>query len=109
MKHQSIIYLIYAEIGSIGQWKIGYTQRTAQHRINDMKTSNPNIVGVSAEYKVYSKYGLEIETILKRHLKSYKIEGEWLRFEALTIKSFLHLCSTIELNIKAIKETNTIL
>lgn len=107
MEHQSIIYLIYSEIGSIGQWKIGYTQRTALHRVNEMKTSNPNIIGVFSEYKVYSEFGLKIETILKRMLKSFKIEGEWLRFEALTTDKFLKMCGLIEINLKSLKQTNT--
>ena len=108
MSHQSIIYLIYSELGIIGQWKIGFTTRRAKDRIREMKTSNPNIVGVSAEYKVYSEFGRDIETVLKRYLRMSIIEGEWILFEALTINKFLELCSKIETNFKIIKNTSTL-
>lgn len=71
-----------------------------------MKTSNPNIIGVLAEYKVYSQFGRDIETILKRYLKMSVIEGEWILYESLNVNIFLELCSKIESNLKTIKNTS---
>jgi hypothetical protein len=107
-KHVSIIYLIYAEIEGIGQWKIGYTKRNPQLRLLELITANPNIKNVSAEYKVYSDIGYQIESILHRFYNKFRINGEWFKFEALTIDDFLNNCQKIDNNINILKQHSTL-
>ncbi len=109
MKHDSIVYLIFAQVEGVGQWKIGYTTRRAVNRIKEMKTSNPNIVGVEAEYKVFGSHGRQIESVMKRYYNSHLIEGEWFRFEALNGAEFLNKCAQIDNNIKVIKQHSTLI
>lgn len=106
---KSFIYLIYAEIGSIGQWKIGVTRRKLEERLREHKTSNPNIVGITAYYETDSSLVYGIESLLKRWYKRDIIEGEWIRFEAITKDKFLKDCQKIEHNFKFIKNNSTLI
>lgn len=103
------LYLILAEPpGTLGQWKIGITTRTPEKRLEDMKTSNPNLVGVLASYKTEQKYLYKIESVLKRYFKKWTIEGEWIKYDALTPKIFLEKCQKIESNFIYLDQNTTL-
>lgn len=83
------IYLMYAETNGIGQWKLGISKNNPELRYNQLKTANPNLIKISALYKVYNDLGWQIEAALKRYYKMYKVNGEWYKYEALNEKEFL--------------------
>lgn len=89
---------MYAEIGTIGQWKIGISKNNPELRFNQLKTANPNLLKISAIYKVYNQLGWRIEAGLKRYYKIYKIRDEWFKYEALNEKEFLNRALIIENN-----------
>jgi len=103
------IYLILAESpGTLGQWKIGVTTRSPDARLEDMKTSNPNLIGVMASFKTEKRFLYKIESVLKRYFNKWIIEGEWIEYEALTVKDFLAKCQQIESNFIFLENNSTL-
>lgn len=100
------IYLMYAETGAVGQWKIGISKHNPILRYKQLQTANPNMVKIATSYKVYNDLGWQIEAALKRYYKPFKITGEWLRFEALNEKTFIKTCLLIENNFLILKDQN---
>ncbi len=97
------IYLMYAETGPVGQWKLGISKHNPEFRYKQLQTANPNLVKIAAVYKVHSDLGWQIEAGLKRYYKNYKIGGEWIRFEGLNEKTFLEKFQLIENNFLSLK------
>lgn len=90
------LYLIYAETEGIGQWKIGLSKHPKK-RINELKTANPNIVGISVLYEINERdVAYKTETLLKRFLKPFKISGEWVDIIALNQTLFIEYCKKYE-------------
>jgi hypothetical protein len=90
------LYLIYAEIESIGQWKVGLSKHPNK-RINELRTANPNIVGISALYEIYERdVAYKTEALLKKFLLPFKIAGEWVNIMALSPLLFLEYCEKYE-------------
>lgn len=98
------IYLIYAETEGIGQWKIGITTNI-EERLANLRVGNPNICGVKTLYEIEDRsIAYKVEALLKRHCKPFKINGEWLRFDAFDKNTFHMLCTRLEENAKVWKE-----
>lgn len=98
------VYLIYSELGNVGQWKIGVTGNLNE-RFASIKTANPNIIGYTTTYDVEDKdLAYNIEALLKKHFRNSKISGEWIQHEALNKSLFLELCLKYENLIKIHKE-----
>ena len=68
------------------KYKIGYTRKTIEQRIKQMKTGN------SEEFKVLSffesKWGTKIESHLHKRFKDKKISGEWFKLDEEDIMTF---------------------
>jgi len=90
------IYLILANTDGIGQWKVGISTNLDK-RLQILKTGNPNIVGIETYYKIENKaIAYMVETMIKKTLKPYKVNGEWFTFNALNIEIFKILCEKFE-------------
>lgn len=90
------IYLIYAETDGIGQWKIGIT-KDINTRLQTLKVGNPNIVDVFSTYDIEDRViAYRVETLMKKHFKQYKVNGEWFLHHALNKDIFLELCARYE-------------
>lgn len=91
------LYLIYAETNDIGQWKIGLSKHPNK-RINELKTANPNIIGISALYEIYERdVAYKTEALLKKLLLPFKISGEWVDIIALNPVLFIEYCTKYEM------------
>lgn len=100
------LYLIYAETEGIGQWKIGLSKHPNK-RILQLKTANPNIKNISALYEIDDRaVAYKTETLIKKFLKSFQIEGEWVDVIALNQTIFLEYCKKYETQARVIIEIN---
>lgn len=95
------VYLVLSDTEGVMQWKIGVTTNLEQ-RLNSLKTANPNIVGVSKLYEADEERCYQIESFLKRTLKSHKINGEWIRYDGIDPDKFTALCEKVDGNMTLI-------
>ena len=90
------IYLISAINNGEKQYKIGLSIHP-EKRINELKTGNPNIKQIEALYKINNReLAYATEAHLKRHLKDFKIHGEWFSSIILTTDTFFEYCKLSE-------------
>jgi len=90
------IYLIYAEMEGLGQWKIGLSKHPNK-RVNELRTANPNIIGIIALHEIHNRQvAYKTETLMKRFLKPFQIGGEWYDIIALNQTLFLEYCTKYE-------------
>ena len=87
------IYLIYAVTDNIiAQWKIGVSKHP-EKRFKELQTANPNIVRIEALFEVKKRdVAYKLEALLKKYLKPFKINGEWIEFIALNSILFFEYC-----------------
>lgn len=99
------VYLICAEVQGKRLYKIGFTRRTIEKRINDFRTGN------GAEFYIVdsfqSKWGTKIEARLKRMYKTYCISGEWFDLPDSEILEFRNICISLHANIDLLMTNNT--
>jgi hypothetical protein len=101
------IYLIYAKTDGIIQWKVGISIHPDQ-RIKELKTANPNIVGICALYQISNRQiAYKTEMLLKRALKPFKIDGEWVEDIALNQSLFFEYCDKYFEIAKSIVQVNS--
>lgn len=92
------VYLIKAEIDNTIQYKIGLSKHP-ETRIKQLKTANPNIIGVDEVYVAESRsIAHKIETLVQNYYIEKKIDGEW--FININKEDFLQLCKKFENNAK---------
>lgn len=85
------VYLISANVNGETIYKIGYTKRDVEVRINELKTGNPYDFNIIDVYKA-TKYGVSIENSLHKKFKDYKINGEWFDLSNEDIDKFSEYC-----------------
>jgi len=91
------LYLIFAEIEGIGQWKIGVSKHP-EKRLLELSTANPNIKGISVIYEVETReLAYMIESRLKKKLEPFKINGEWVEHVALNDTLFIEYCKHFDM------------
>ena len=102
------IYLISAEDDTKTIYKIGYTRRKVEERINSFKTGNVSNFEIIATYNC-DKYHSILEKRLHRHYKSKRIQGEWFQLEKSDINSFIDTCNNFWNDINVLQTQNTYL
>lgn len=100
------VYLISSEINDIKLYKIGFTRRLVEDRINDFKTGNVSNFEIISSYK--SMYGTKIERLIQKHFLKNKIGGEWFSLCQDEVDDFIPLCEKYHNNYEILK-TNTYL
>ncbi len=86
------IYLIYAQTEEIPQWKIGLSKHP-EKRILELKTANPNISHIEATYGISDRaVAYKTEALIKKYLKPFKINGEWVEYYVLNKILFFEYC-----------------
>ena len=69
------VYFIHAE-GDYRRFKIGYTSRNVEKRLEQLQTSNPDLLVV---YRLIENVTREKEIQLHHFFDEYRIRGEWFR------------------------------
>ena len=102
------IYLISCILSGEKVYKIGYTKRNVEQRINELKTGNPISFNIEKVY-IADKYGTSIETNLHKHYITKKIKGEWFSLDEKDVEIFEELCDKFYNNFDIIQNNNTYL
>jgi len=90
------IYLISAVNDGNLQWKIGLSKHP-EKRLNELKTANPNVDKICALYEIKNReLAYKTEALLKKHLKDFKIRGEWIESYGINQTLFLEYCQMME-------------
>ncbi len=99
------VYLICAEFEGRRLYKIGYTRRTIEKRIKEIKTGNGHDIYLVNSFK--SEWGTKIESQLHRAYKSKKINGEWFDLTDEDVESFGDKCKYSHDMMELITANNT--
>lgn len=87
------IYLMYSETGDIKQWKVGLSIHP-DRRFKQLKCGNPNLKHIAVQYEISDrKLAYKTEALLKRFLKPFTINGEWVEYIALNQTLFIEYCN----------------
>lgn len=100
------IYLVSAEVNGSCYYKIGYTSREVQTRVNEFKTGNCSNFNTIHVYEPL-EFPVTIETSLHKHFRNKKINGEWFDLTQEDIDGFLDVCNEFYERFKLLKEMNT--
>lgn len=98
------IYLILADTGGTGQWKVGITTNINK-RLQTLRVGNPNISHVETVYEIEDReVAYMVETLVKKRFKEFKINGEWFSYSCLNREIFLDICEKYEYNANVSKQ-----
>ena len=94
------VYLIEANIDGIAQYKIGVS-KVPERRILEMRTANPNIVGVVDQYLCNTRLmAHKIESWYHKYHLSKNIDGEWFLLDDVYVTEFKEKCEYFEVLVK---------
>jgi hypothetical protein len=99
------VYLICAEFEGRRLYKIGYTRRTIEKRIKEIKTGNGHDIYLVNSFK--SEWGTKIESQLHRAYKSKMVNGEWFDLTDEDVESFGDKCKYSHDMMELITTNNT--
>jgi len=94
----AIVYLIK---NGEDYFKIGYTSRNVERRLEELQVASPTKLEVIHQYKTDDPTLLE--STLHRQYRHARMEGEWFKLAAEEIGTFIQMCSKIEHNIAFLK------
>ncbi len=99
------LYLLKCDFGDEVLYKIGFTKRSVESRIKELKTGNANEIKIVSVFQ--SKWAIKIESTMHRLHSSKRINGEWFELTPGDVKSFMDNCQTHHDNLELISATNT--
>ena len=92
-----LVYLISSYINDVTLYKIGFTKRSVEQRLKEMKTGNA--ADLNVVYTFESKYSSKIEASLKTSYQHINISGEWFLMNDNDVKNFKYQCELLHDNI----------
>jgi hypothetical protein len=98
------VYLISAELEGTVCYKIGYTKRSPEERIKELKIGNASELTIVDIFE--SKWGTQIESRLHKIFNHNKISGEWFYLDESDIKKFKEICELTHSNLEMLAESN---
>lgn len=99
------LYLLKCDFGDEVLYKIGFTKRSVESRLKELKTGNANDIKIISVYS--SKWSIKIESILHRLYNSKRVNGEWFELSQNDVKSFMENCQTHHDNLELLSTSNT--
>jgi hypothetical protein len=99
------VYLISSEINGKKLYKIGYTRRSIEERINEFRTGNASEFEIIDSFR--SKWGTKIESSLHRYHIGKIVNGEWFNLSELDISEFKNICQKMHNNFELMIGSNT--
>ena len=97
------IYLVATEINNKRYYKIGFTKRSIETRVRELKTGNASDFEIIDSFR--SEWGTKIESQLHRRFKPKRVNREWFELDEDDIKSFQLECQKIHNNLNYLKES----
>jgi hypothetical protein len=99
------VYLICSEFEGRKLYKIGYTRRTIDKRIKEIRTGNGSDIYLVESFS--SVWGTKIESHLHKQFKTKKVNGEWFDLTDEDVESFIKRCESIHNVFQTIVTENT--
>jgi hypothetical protein len=99
------VYLICSEFEGRKLYKIGYTRRTIDKRIKEIRTGNGSEIYLVESFS--SVWGTKIESHLHKQFMTKKLNGEWFDLTDEDLKSFTSRCESIHNVFQTIVKDNT--
>ena len=90
MDKKNFVYLIKMVGNDRELYKIGYTSKNVQNRINELQTGCPYKILLVETYE--SKYARKIETTLHNIYSHINTHGEWFELNIEDVCNFKMLC-----------------
>lgn len=94
------VYLIRNEHS---EYKIGYTNRVIEKRLNELQIASPHKLEVVNTFETDSDAPL-IESILHRRYAATRLMGEWFDLTEHEVDNFIETCKKIKWNLDFLKE-----
>ena len=98
------VYLISSHHKNDIYYKIGWTKRSPQKRLKELKTGNSQELELIQVFE--SKWGPKIESSLHRHFKQSRCEGEWFKLSIEDVDNFQYLCRLNHNNFEVLSKEN---
>lgn len=99
------LYLLKCDFGDEVLYKIGFTKRSVENRVKELKTGNANEIKIISVFQ--SKWAIKIESTLHRLYSSKRVDGEWFELNQGDVKSFMDNCQMHHDNLELISTSNT--
>jgi hypothetical protein len=99
------IYLISSKYENQTFYKIGWTKRSPEKRLKELKTGNSQDLKIEKVFK--SKFGPKIERNLHRRFSSKRKNGEWFELDEDEVSQFENLCKEQNDMFQILIENNT--
>ena len=84
------VYLVSAQLDGSIYYKIGWTKRSPEKRLNELKTANSHNLEIVSTFE--TKWGPRVESSLHKQFKHLKCNGEWFRLRPEDVDNFLEYC-----------------
>lgn len=88
-----IVYII-EQLSEYPLYKIGYTSKKLEYRINELSTGNPYDLKEKFTYK--TKNACELESYLHRIFSHKKVKGEWFDLDEKDFMNVQSICEKYE-------------
>lgn len=99
------IYLISSNYEDKKFYKIGWTKRDPELRLNELKTANSQDLKIEKVFN--SKFGPKIESSLHRIFKSKRCNGEWFELNECDVNNFELVCKQYHDSFNLLIEDNS--
>lgn len=99
------VYLVACHTESETLYKIGWTKRSVEERMNDFKTGNAYDFDIL--YQMKSKWGTKVEKRLHEYYKSKRVNREWFKLDKEDIFLFPEKCKMFHNNYDLLVNENT--
>ena len=85
-------------------YKIGFTKKSVQKRIDALPTGNP--YQIKELYSYQTKYNQKLERAAQRFYSHCKLKGEWFNFDLNDVTNFITICEKLEHNFDLLKDNH---
>jgi hypothetical protein len=99
------IYLISSTYENQTFYKIGWTKRSPEKRLKELKTANSQDLKIEKIFK--TKFGPKIESNLHRKFSSKRRNGEWFELDTNDVEKFNQVCKEQNDMFQILIENNT--
>jgi len=99
------VYLLKCDFGDHLLYKIGFSKRPVEKRLNELKTGNACEIKIVNIFN--SVWAIKIESTLHRLYSSKRVSGEWFDLNNDDVDQFINNCQLHHDNLELLSTTNT--
>lgn len=99
------VYLLKCDFGDHLLFKIGFSKRSVEKRVRELKTGNACEIKIVSIFS--SIWAIKIESTLHRLYSSKRVSGEWFDLTEIDVDNFIFNCQLHHDNMELISSENT--